>query len=590
MRFKTRLLGWYAVLCILVAGSVAALYYHYNKQLYKDAQYQMLQTSAEQFSSEFGLVLENMRFATNYVVGETELLDGLNLLVKNRNNVNCPRYFKQGALLDIKRVLARDILTKNFYSVRVFHMDGMMFAYDSVLDPLADYKTQVKELYEEVKIHRTEEDTVLLGRHMDGWGEQEEIPVISLVREILGYGGCYVEVQYSLEELERHLGLGGELRGLLITAEDGELLYCSEDLSEEQAEALRGVKDQKDLEAAGLGRPAAVCRSEANGVSIITVGDQNLQEQMYARIFWTSIAIALLTACILFAYVNLAAETLVRPVKKLQKIMEVTEYERMDQDVDFNSQIRELDDLAHSYDMLLKRLQKSMTRNKKMEQLYLQAQLENLQSKISPHFMANILNVISSRGLELGDREICQISSSMVSLLRYSTDAGSRDVRVSEELHHLKDYCYLMKSRYMEKFLYDIQIPRDLEKQVIPRLALQQIAENSMKHGFKDRTGVMEIKIRGWTEGEHWYIAVRDNGEGFERNRIETIYEKAEELKQQVLEKDRNIELALGGMGLVNLYLRMYFLYDEKMHFEIKNSSPGAEILIGGALREEEDS
>lgn len=561
------------------------MYCYYNIRSYRDAEYQILQTNSEQYTNEFNLVLENMKFATNYVVGETELLDSLNLLVKNQNNENCPRYFKQEALLNIKKVLSRDFLTKNFYSVRIFHIDGMMLTHDSVLDIPDGDRAYVDDICRYVKTYKSGESVILAGEHADDWSTEGTVPVISIVREIIGYDGCYIEVQYSVKELEKQLALGGDIKGIIIANKNGEIIYCSVDMSEEQVESLREVKEERELEKAGWKGIAAVCRSEENEAVIITVGDKESQKERYVQIFHISIIIALFIACILFAYASLAAEILVRPVKKLQKIMEFTDYERMEQEVDFNSQIRELDDLAHSYEMLLKRLQKSMIRNKKVEQLYLQAQFDSLHSKISPHFMANILNVINSRGLELGDREICQISSSMVSLLRYSTDTGSKEIRVKKELNYLEDYCYLMKSRYLEKFLYSIQIPHNIENQVVPKLSLQQIVENAVKHGFK-KNGVMQIELKGWIKGEKWYIAVRDNGQGFERDIIDSIYKKSEEMKQQILEKDNNVELALGGMGLINLYLRMYFMYDEDMVFEVKNNTLGAEVIIGGRIRE----
>lgn len=584
MRFKTRLLGYYAALCVIVAGSVAVLYYHYNKQMYMDSEYQMLQNSSEQFANEFNLVQENMRFATNYVIGETELLDSLNLLVKNQSNANCPRYYKQGALLTIKRILSRDFLTKNFYSVRIFTKGGMMFTHDGVLDTVADHEGLAKTVLDYYESHKTSSSTVLVGQHPDDWNSRKTVPVISMVREILGYGGCCIEVQYTLEGLEHRLESGGDIQGLLIIASDGEILYRSADLSDETVECLREVRKEKDLDQTGMGKLAAVCRSDMSKAAVITVGDPVKQKEKLEQIRHMAELIAVFIACLLFCYANISAEMLVRPVKKFQKIMEITEYEKMDQAVEFNSQIRELDDMARSYEMLLKRLQKSMIKNKKMDQLYMQAQFDSLQAKISPHFMANILNVISSRGLELGDQEICQISSRMVSILRYSTDTRRKDIRVSEELHYLLDYCYLMKSRYLDKFVYEIRIPQTVRGQIIPRLSLQQLVENSVKYGFQNRTGVMEIQMEGWIEGDVWYISIKDNGQGFDGKAIETFYARAEEMKQQILEKDGNIELTLGGMGLINLYLRMYLLYGKNMIFEIKSHALGAEVIIGGSL------
>jgi len=567
LRFKTRLLVIYAILCLIVAGSVAVLYYYYNKKLYMETEEKLLQTSSEHIANEFNLIIENMEFATTYVVGESDFLDSLNLLIRNQKSQNCPIYYKQEALLNIKKVLGRDFLTKNFYNVRLFNEDGLMIAYDSVLDSMMDYEQTVKEISWFAQVRSSEESVVLIKDHVDDWGENGT-HVISLIREILGYG-VYIEVQYAVEHLEERLNLPEEVQGILIVDKNKNVLYQSENFPKEIPSNV----------------PMAVSASGNNGTTMFLIGKLEKQQSALKEIRNTAFLIAGFIIAILLVYINISAEILVKPVKKLQKIMEITEFEKMNERVEFSSNIRELDDLAHSYEMLLKRLQKSMVQNKKTEQLYLETQLESLQSKVSPHFMANILNVLSCRGLELGDREICQISTSMGSLLRYSTDNRNPDVSVEEEIKYLKDYCYLMKARYMEKLIYEIQIPEEIKKERIPKLSLQQLVENAIKHGFRNQSGKMEIQVSGVKTADGWYLTVQDNGEGFSSQCISEIMKNVEEKKRQLKMQEQNLELTIGGMGLVNLYLRMYFLYGEGMMFEIKEhvqkKKVNTEVLIG---------
>lgn len=141
-----------------------------------------------------------------------------------------------------------------------------------------------------------------------------------------------------------------------------------------------------------------------------------------------------------------------------------------------------------------------------------------------------------------------------------------------------------MKSRYMQKFVYHIDVPEVVQKQKLPKLALQQIVENSIKHGFEKSMAYMEIRITGNYSESKWSICIEDNGQGFDELALKNIYMKAETMKHQLLEQDRNIELTLGGMGLVNLYLRLYFLYKTDMVFQIENKVGGASVTIGGAM------
>lgn len=584
MRFKTRLLGIYTILCLLVASSVAALYYYYNQKLYKETERQILRNSSAHLVNNFNIVLENMKFATTYVIGENEFLDSLNLLLKNQDNIDCPIYYKQEALLNIKQVLARDFLTKNFHAVQIFNEEGLLIEYDSALETMSSHKDEIEKKQPWLaELADSKNSVILTDRHL-GEGKQET-QVISMIRKVLGYN-VYIEVQYSAEKIEEQLNFKEDIKGVFVIDEKDEILYSAGKQLDKEILSHIDIIDTPNYEKLQMKVPAAISNSEDYGIKIITIGDLEKQEEALKRIRNISMLIALITMGILFICVNISAEILIKPVKKLQGIMEITEFEKMDEEIEFNSQIRELDDLATSHAMLLKRLQKSMIKNQKMEQLYLEAQLDSLQSKISPHFMANILNVISSRGLELGDREICQISSSMGALLRYSTDSRSQLVPVEEEVHYLKNYCYLMKSRYMQKLIYNIKIEEEVCSQLIPKLSLQQLVENSIKHGFKECGGTMEINVQGWKEGDRWFISVQDNGEGITDEQIKRIFIEAEDKKKQIQRQDKNVQLTLGGMGLVNLYLRMFFQYGDKMIFEVRNKMEGSEVLIGGVILE----
>ncbi len=98
-----------------------------------------------------------------------------------------------------------------------------------------------------------------------------------------------------------------------------------------------------------------------------------------------------------------------------------------------------------------------------------------LQAQVNPHFLYNVLNVLSSRGIVSGDEVICDICSSLAGMLRYSTDNINRQARLSEEIQYLKEYFYLLKSRYDYKLNYIIEIEETLNNEVIPKITLQQI-------------------------------------------------------------------------------------------------------------------
>ncbi len=99
----------------------------------------------------------------------------------------------------------------------------------------------------------------------------------------------------------------------------------------------------------------------------------------------------------------------------------------------------------------------------------------------------------------------------------------------------------------------------------------------------------MNIMVEGWVNGEFWYIRVRDNGDGFSKETLEALSQKLWKAKQDLGEERSYIELEIGGMGLVNLYARLYLLEQENTIFMPGNWEDGAEVLVGGKILSAEE-
>lgn len=437
MRLKTRMTRIYALLCIMAACSIAAVYYHYNKRTYLDREWQLLQTYTEQLCGEFDILSEDMNFAVTYVLGEVEVLDGLKQLIRSRENPDYPEAFKQEALFNIRNVLMNNFLNKNFYRVRIINEKGIVLTKNSVSDETMDFSKYIGDIDWLDDVRGRKGASVLIGSRMDDMEPGQEIPIISMAKEILGYDGSYIEVQYKVSELEKKLSVREDIKGIIIARKDGEIIYASCGLPKRWDTDLPVLSQTgSGSEGSGpenSGSMAASYTSGRNDFKITAIGDGQKVKDQLVPLKETTVLVALSVFGILMVYVYLSVGIIVRPVKKLQSIMEITELENMDKEIKLDSRISEFDALAQSYEKLLRRLQKSINRNKKMEQLHLQAQFDSLQAKISPHFMANVLNVINSRGLELGDTKISRICASMAALLRYASDTKKKEAAVEEE-------------------------------------------------------------------------------------------------------------------------------------------------------------
>jgi two-component system sensor histidine kinase YesM len=317
---------------------------------------------------------------------------------------------------------------------------------------------------------------------------------------------------------------------------------------------------------------------------------------MKAAIRDTTVVIIIMALCLCAASTTLISFLSTRvttPIGQLIKRIENTSFDNIKHEAasdtdnigsppDYHDD--ELARLCESYNDLLKRLNIAQCQEEQMSKLHIQAEFDALQAQMNPHFLYNVLNVISHRGVQNGDEVICKICEKLASMLRYSAGVSERVVPVREEIKYLNDYLYLLKTRYRDKLSYSINIADETLNQMIPKIVLQQIVENSITHGFAKTSGVMHISVRGFEENGLWLIEITDNGCGFMEDEIDS-FEKRMEMIADSLVKGK-FALDIGGMGLLNIYARFFILLRNYAVFRIGNAeSDGARVIIGAAIK-----
>jgi len=130
-----------------------------------------------------------------------------------------------------------------------------------------------------------------------------------------------------------------------------------------------------------------------------------------------------------------------------------------------------------------------------------EARLRFLTTQIEPHFLFNSLNAISNRmheDVDAADRMISQLSD----LLRaaYDTDQHML-VPLDRELGWLRDYAAMMGERFRGQLSFEVEVEDGLGSALVPRLLLQPLAENALKHGLGDGRGRLHVEIRARDSG-----------------------------------------------------------------------------------------
>ena len=136
----------------------------------------------------------------------------------------------------------------------------------------------------------------------------------------------------------------------------------------------------------------------------------------------------------------------------------------------------------------------------KQDRLQLELQFESLKSQISPHFLFNCLNTISSliyKDTRLAEEFIRRMADTFQYVLK---NQKRKTVSLREELDFVKSYYYLLQVRFENNLKLEINLPKSLLDSPIPPLTLQMLMENSVKHNVISKEQPLLV-----------YLSARDN-------------------------------------------------------------------------------
>lgn len=179
----------------------------------------------------------------------------------------------------------------------------------------------------------------------------------------------------------------------------------------------------------------------------------------------------------------LLANNISRPIVELANYMRNINVEHLE--IKTTNRLDEIGVLYKSYNSMAVLINELIIERYKSEIREKQIQIKALQSQINPHFLYNTLQSISGLALEKGMTEIDNAISALGSMLRYSMESVEDMVTIKDELLHVENYFYIQKLRYEDNIKYSINVPDEFLKIPIPKLTLQPIVENAIKHGVE---------------------------------------------------------------------------------------------------------
>jgi two-component system LytT family sensor kinase len=188
------------------------------------------------------------------------------------------------------------------------------------------------------------------------------------------------------------------------------------------------------------------------------------------------------------------------------------------------------------------------------------AELETLRMRLSPHFLFNCLQSISS--LSQSDPAtaglmVTRLGDLLRASLQHQAEAEST---LETELALADAYIAIEQMRFEERLSVLRDIEGGTEKVLVPAFLLQPLIENAIKHGLRAENKAGLIWIKSSRDSDQLLLTISDNGVG--------------------ISSDRITELEM-GIGLGSTCERLRRLYGNQHSFSIRPlAEGGTEVRI----------
>lgn len=257
------------------------------------------------------------------------------------------------------------------------------------------------------------------------------------------------------------------------------------------------------------------------------------------------------------------AEYMARPLKKLTETM------RRIREGDTKLRVEklgtdEIEEMGDTFNQMLDEMEGLISKEYQTKLLLNQMEYKALQSQINPHFLYNTLDTMSSIAEIQNCPVVSNLSQALSHVFRYSLDIKHPMSTVEKEIRHLKSYIYVMNVRMSNQIQYKLEIDPDTWKLLLPRLTIQPLVENAIKHGIRSARGEKIIWVYIKKEEKELNIQVKDSGEGFD----------AEELNEMLSKNELDYVEKGSSIGLHNINARIRLLYGNGYGVHVE-SAPG---------------
>ncbi|GAA4864705.1 MULTISPECIES: GAF domain-containing sensor histidine kinase [Saccharopolyspora] len=196
-----------------------------------------------------------------------------------------------------------------------------------------------------------------------------------------------------------------------------------------------------------------------------------------------------------------------------------------------------------------------------------QAEVRALRAQISPHFIYNALNTISSL-IRTDPDHARDLLQEFADFTRYSFRTNGLYTTLADEIRNVDRYLILERARFgPDRLKVQLKIAPEVLPVVMPFLALQPLVENAVRHGLANKPGGGTLTVVAEDNGAEALISVDDDGIGMDPDRLDA------ELA------DAHLTGAHVGLGNINSRMRATFGNEYRLVVET-NEGAGMKVIM----------
>ncbi|MCC3372076.1 sensor histidine kinase [Cohnella sp. REN36] len=288
--------------------------------------------------------------------------------------------------------------------------------------------------------------------------------------------------------------------------------------------------------------------------------------EMGRNFFWISVGMLLIlcfvVALLLFFHVQRPTGELIDSMHRLKK----GDYQvrlRPDKNNVFYFIFKRFNEMAAEIQHLIEKAYVEKLRTN-------EAVMKQLQAQINPHFLYNSLFFIQTMAKGGREEEVEAICMHLSEYYRYATRVDRQTVTLREELSYIRNYLEIHVMR-TQRIHYEINVPEDMLEMEIPRMLVQPLVENAIKHGVEPKPGECLIRIGGETANGRHHLYIEDSGVGMSSEKVDHLNGL---IRQSANEEDEI------GCGVWNIHQRMKFKFGEEAGLVFSSRDEGG-LLVG---------